>query len=495
MTRTHERAVAAMRAIGDTVTGAPPLRLPPQPAATRSPRWARSPRLARSSRLAGSAGRAWRLWLVPAGAALAVVAVAVSLVLVRSVPQESAAPPTVTVPVAPAPAGPGGVPQYYVALPLLAFGWYAYAPLTPPASSPGADGLVIGSTATGKQLATVPPPGKLTFNVVVGAADDRTFVVGAISYPPSSQPTQATWSETWYLLRISPGKARAAQLTKLSVPAISNVTGVALSPDGTELAVADQQLSGPSGTPASGSPGLSLWSVATGQALRHWGTLKGQISAASQTASYVSDALDSSALATALRWTPDGRELAFAWNGAEIRLLNLASPTSRQGDLGKASTALATIGTTYSGVGSSYTCDAADGWSLSAGATTFTCAGSYTPVSLATVPAPGQTASTTSTAGAACGRTAPSHLAFVQQTALSNGGIEMDTLAQSPACTSANSRGTAATLGWASADGSKIIGMLSTEFTYGVQYGIFAKNKFAKLPPLPSTATLTSVAW
>jgi hypothetical protein len=212
MTATQERAVAAMRAIGDTVTGAPPLRLParaaaaepsqlpgpaPSPRRARPDRLARPPRPARPARLSGPAGRAWRLWLVPAAAAVAVVALAVSLALVRSVPKESGASPGTGTSAVPGAGGFAGVPPYYVTLP--AFGWYAYAPATPQAT---AAGLVIGETATGKRLATVPPPHGMTFNVVTGAADDRTFVVGATSYQPGEKTVSTIWSETWYLLRI-----------------------------------------------------------------------------------------------------------------------------------------------------------------------------------------------------------------------------------------------------------------------------------------------------
>lgn len=482
MTRTQERAVAAMRAIGDTVTGAPPLHLPPQAAAASSPRPARSLR------------QAWRLWLVPAAAAIAVVAVAVSLVLVRSVPKESAASAGATGPAAssssPAAAavGPDGVPQYYVALPV--FGWYAYAPATGSAGSPGAGGLVVGSTVTGKQLAIVTPPDGLTFNFVTAAADDRTFVVGAASGAPLALTTRANWSESWYLLRISPGKAHVAQLTKLPVPAVSNVTGAAISPDGTELAVSYQQSPGTSGAPATGSPELTLWSVATGQALRHWGTGKGQITASAPIAKYVSDALDSAALGSALRWTPDGRELAFAWNGSAIRLLNLASQASSQGDLITASTLRAAIGTTYTGVGAAYTCDEANGWSLSAGAATLTCAGTFTPADNEIVPSPGDTPPTT---GAVCGRATPAHPAFIQQTALSGGGTLTSVLAQSPVCTSAAPRIEDAALGWASSDGSKVIGALNADFPGSEQYGIYTSKTFTKL--LGAVPALSSVAW
>ena len=126
MTGTEERAVAAMRAIGDTVTGAPPLRLTPRTAtSTRFTRLA-GPRF---SRLTGRAGRAWRLWLVPAAAAVAVIALAVSLALVRSAPKDSALLPGPGTSATPGTGAPGGVPPYYVTLPL-SFGWYAYAPAT-----------------------------------------------------------------------------------------------------------------------------------------------------------------------------------------------------------------------------------------------------------------------------------------------------------------------------------------------------------------------------
>jgi hypothetical protein len=469
MIRAQQRAVAAMRAIGGTVTGAPPLRLPPPAEAAWSSRPSRSVR------------QAWRLWLVPAAAALAVVAVAVSLVLARSAPETSAASPGAAAPAASsaggAPAlGPEGVPPYYVALPV-AFGWYAYAPPTEPA---GSGGLVVGSTATGKRLADVAAPAGLTFNVVTGAADDRTFVVGATSIS-SLKGAEPNWTETWYLLTISPGSAHVARLSRLPVPAVPNVTGVAISPDGTELAVAYQQLTTPPAGSASGSPGLTLWSVATGRALRHWGTPKGQVTASTPAAGYSSDALNLDALATALRWTPDGRELAFAWNGAAIRLLNLVSAASGQGDLVKASTLRAVTGTGYTPAGSSDTCDPAGGWSLSTGAVTFTCAGAVTPASPAT--------------GPGCGKAAPAHPAFIQEIKLGGGASETTTLAQSLSCTSASSPAVEnATLGWSSADGARVIGAFNAGFG-NARYGVYTRNKFAALPALPGAGSPTTVAW
>src|SRR5205807_5542986 len=104
---------------------------------------------------------AWRLWLIPAAAALAVVALAVSLALVRSAPKDSAMLPGLRTSASAGPGNSGGVPAYYVTLPPLGFVWYTHAPVTP-SPSPQSTGLVVGETATGKRLATVLPPHGMT---------------------------------------------------------------------------------------------------------------------------------------------------------------------------------------------------------------------------------------------------------------------------------------------------------------------------------------------
>ena len=479
MTSTEERAVAAMRAIGDTVTGAPPLRLPPSAAAARSTRF---------TRLGRAAGRAWRLWLVPAAAAAAVVALAVSLVLVRSAPHR----PPLASPSGSATAGPGGVPEYYVQL-------LPHQPVQPGSLLSGPAGqirggkLVIAETATNKSLDTVAPPRGLTFNVLSGAADDRTFVVGATSYVPGEKTVSTLWFETWYLLRIAPGTAHVARLTRLPGLELPSVTGVAISPDGTQLAVAYQQFSGPSWSSATGRPQLALLSVATGRELDHWSSTQGSITAtppAAGTASRPSP-YDTPGLASALRWTPDGGGLAFAWNGAQIRLLDFTAQGPRQQDLVKASRVRALIGAGSTLDGPSYTCDAGAGWSLSTGGRTVTCPGSFTPGSLANV-VPRQTAPA---GGAACTRAAPAHPAFVQRTALSDGGMAIRALAQSPACVSAGSSSPVAALGWASADGSTVIGMLNAGAVIP-SYGIFTRHRFVMLPSVAlSNSLLAWVAW
>ena len=59
-----------------------------------------------------------------------------------------------------------------------------------------------------------------------------------------------------------------------------------------------------------------------------------------------------------LRWSPDGRQLAFTWNASAIRVLDATAP---DGDLIAKSKLDAGIGTVFLD-GVSITCDAAQGW-------------------------------------------------------------------------------------------------------------------------------------
>jgi hypothetical protein len=101
--------------------------------------------------------------MAPVTAAAAVVAVALSLVIVREISNGPVVPP----------AGSGsasGVPRYYGAISGAKFGWYAYAPLTVQPND-----LVVGDTVTGKKLATIGAPTGTEWEGVTAAADDRTF--------------------------------------------------------------------------------------------------------------------------------------------------------------------------------------------------------------------------------------------------------------------------------------------------------------------------------
>jgi hypothetical protein len=239
MSREEDLIRGTAAAIAATVREVPPLRLS---TATDEPRpigrHARGPRRPRG-------------WLVPAAAAAAVLAIAHSLVLIRDIPNGRVAPPTRPVPAV------DGVPAYYAGL----------AKTSDAETSP--EQIVVGDTVTGKRLATVAPPTGTTFAGITGAADDRTFVVD--TQPGSLDPESEPWQpRTWYLLRIDPGSAHPARLTPLPIPgaaAGTNVMGIALSPDGTELAVGLQ----PDGLNDPSAPTyLQVYSVASGALLHAW---------------------------------------------------------------------------------------------------------------------------------------------------------------------------------------------------------------------------------
>lgn len=293
MSSVEDRVRDAIGAIASTVREVRPLELPPAP-----PQRARGARGARRGR--------WRTWITPLAAAAAVLAVAVALVAVRSIPNERAVPPSRSPnhsPVSPSRAVSAlpGIPRYYVAL-----------DNTRDDSAPYR--AVVGGTFTGTRLATVDPPAHSTFAGVAAAADDRTFVLDATS---CSRPVASsrTCPRTWYLLRIGPGPASPPQLTRLPIPATASGTQVqamALSPDGSELAVALQpDALGPGTAPES----LTVYSVATGAALRTWSGPSGTILNPGQWFRVDGN--------TPMSWLDDGHTLAFS-NQWTLRLLDTA---------------------------------------------------------------------------------------------------------------------------------------------------------------------------
>ena len=135
---------AAIRAKAETLREVQPLRLPSEPGGQPGPGSGTQPRRAR--RL--------RPWIVPVTAAAAVIALAISLVLVRDIPNGR-----VVSPPRPTPAS-GGVPRYYAAL-------------IPQGKGITWNEVIVNDTFTGARLATVKPPHGSTFTVVTAAADDR----------------------------------------------------------------------------------------------------------------------------------------------------------------------------------------------------------------------------------------------------------------------------------------------------------------------------------
>ena len=437
MTRAEDLVRSTTRAIASTVHDVPPLRLELAPDELRSA----GQDLPRPRPRAGGWPGRWRPWLAPVTAAVAVVAVALALVIVKDTPNGPVVPRG-THTNAPVPEGvhtnapvPEGVPEYYVA-------WMQ-------ADRPY---LVVGDTGTGATVATVMSPAGVFLTDVYGtAADDRTFVVTGDRARGASTGTQ------WYLLRIAPGSRTPAVLTPLPVPVRQAPAGVALSPDGTKLAVALP------GAPAV----LRVYTVATGALLRTWSAPAGQI----MPARLASDSWKFTG--TVLRWFADGRALAFTWNATEIRELDATAP---DGNLLARSSKLVPIGTIIKSPDGTVTCNAAQGWSLIRGNPDplIICAGSWqlTATPSSGSPAPGSAGQCPGGNGVDIG------FPFV-----TTGGDELDPPWETE-CPSQAKTGDGAYIGWASADGSYLIGSLV--WNGHSRFGIFTSVNGFHFTPLPA---------
>jgi hypothetical protein len=290
MNTIEDRLRSAIQETASEVTpgSLPPLELPARARRTHPTQPGRPGR--RSwSRLAG--------WLAPLAAAAAVLAVlAGSLAVTRGLSHRHPAARPNALSKAPAVDG-GAIPRYYVTL-------------QPGPLSEGSTRAVVRATATGAALAAVRPPRSYSILTwVSAAADDRSFVL-------SAQPkTKASYAATaFFLLRLDPA-AGTAKLTRLAIPGVPaswQVTGLALSPDGSKLAVALQ------GTTTK-TAAIQVVDLSTG-ARREWTSVSGLVT---------TDELG----ANPLSWTADGRTLAFDYEprarlNVEVRLLDTAARSS-----------------------------------------------------------------------------------------------------------------------------------------------------------------------
>jgi hypothetical protein len=247
----EDRLRTATRARADLVSDIRPLDLPAREG-VRRPR--------------ASGTRHWVSWMAPVTAAAVVVALALTTVALREVRNEPSLPAANS-----GQSGTGAtaaaevLPRYYAALGNPNGAAFDDKTVTAPVD------VVVGDTGTGRRIAAVAPPKGQTFAGLTAAADDRTFVLATESLPvsegiPSAAPV------AWYLLRLAPGRPRPATLTRLSIPgqpAGTQVSGISLSPDGSELAVMFQRgewvYPGPAGPLT-----LSVYSVRSGRALHTW---------------------------------------------------------------------------------------------------------------------------------------------------------------------------------------------------------------------------------
>lgn len=228
MTPLEDRLSAEMTAESELIEPAsiPALRLPAQ-----------RPRPLSRSRRRGPLR--WPAWMTALAAAAAVTAVIVGIFAVAN---------TVSGPGPKPPATGGvsysGIPSYYA---------YAVQGSTFSRTVHGTqygDGVIaryvkIRATANGKVVATVSPPAPYNaFESFTGAANDRTFVFAARRYTYDKTGNERFKQDQkaplkFMILRITP--SGHPQLSALSLPeklAAAQIPTLALSPDGTKLAVA-----------------------------------------------------------------------------------------------------------------------------------------------------------------------------------------------------------------------------------------------------------------
>ena len=240
-------------------------------------------------------------WLAPLAAAAAIIIIAAGGLTANSLLAKSGTPQpgASSAPSGGASAGSGtGVPPYYVAV--------ANSSLT-----------VVRATWTGATLARITT--RTPVVGVSGAADGRTFV---LDEQRSIMGGKVTWvgQPAFYLLRLT-ASGTEESLTRLPVPAIPNstvVSGLALSPDGTRLAVDVDSGS----WPPAGLMEIMTYTLATG-AFRSWTT--SGVTNADAPFGFTGSGVDG---AQSISWTADSRTLAFGVQNASsvgVRLLDTAA--------------------------------------------------------------------------------------------------------------------------------------------------------------------------
>ncbi|HEV8222053.1 MAG TPA: hypothetical protein VGQ05_17410 [Streptosporangiaceae bacterium] len=181
--------------------------------------------------------------------------------------------------------------------------------------------LLIRDTVTGQTLGTVDPPRPdNSFCDLSGTPDGRTFVVESCTVTvtgPSDGQTVDTSPGRFYRLTVD-DQGKVGRLSPLSVPVPGryDLDGLAVSPDGSKLAVASADHSHDFGR----EPAIQLYSLDTGQLLRSW-IWPG-----------VASIFGRGAGGNPLSWTADGSAIAFPLSIgermiAQVRVLDTAAPS------------------------------------------------------------------------------------------------------------------------------------------------------------------------
>jgi hypothetical protein len=281
MTTIEDRLRAAATAAAGTVApgSAPPLRLPREPGRRSGPG-------RRGSR------EKWTRRMAPLAAAAAVIAVvAASLAVAGGAPGHRSRPQ----PHAARASALAALPPYYVML----------TGRNPDPTVLQPQHAVIRATATGALLSAIGPPSPYsTFISVAGAGNGHTFVLAAeklvVDHVDGGVSQQGA-PVKFFLLRLAADGA--PKLTALPIPpepASAGLAGIALSPDGSKLAVAIDSGQGPR---------IQVFSTATGS--EHDWTWPGGGGITN----------NAGGRGQVLSWAADDRTVAFQlWRGSNISI-------------------------------------------------------------------------------------------------------------------------------------------------------------------------------
>jgi hypothetical protein len=254
-------------------------------------------------------GRRWHRRLLPVAVAAAVIAVAVAAVLVAGPKSGPASAP-----------GPAAIPRYYLTFTDVADQQFQGLPVTEAVIRNSVTGRITGTV----KIVTHDFPAPVT---VAAAPDDRSFIIG--TYEADPKGTQATGYQEYRFFRLpisADGKpGHLIELPAYPVPMYAFVEGIALSPDGTLLAVSSMySLGRQNGLPAGK---VEVINLVTGK-VRIW-------TAAFQHGHYYEPGAPS--------WADGDRMIAFTWQHSQsltndnmtmegVRLLDTDAPGDNLAD-------------------------------------------------------------------------------------------------------------------------------------------------------------------